>query len=206
MRFAGWCKRAAAGMLAMSAAMAVVDVGAQLRCTMPNGVKITQQLGDCPRGAVAAEKLDGTPVPLVESTAPKVAQPQTAQQKSDTLRQSVVDNSANSSSGSGGIRLFSWIVTGVFLFGLVKLVKGSVGGSGPVRYCSSCGHEGRGKTATRGHLLIEIILWICFLIPGLIYSIWRHSSRYKVCTSCGSNTLVPPNSPVALAAKRSMAQ
>lgn len=203
MGYAGWLVRAL--MLAI-VGVSAVDVGAQMRCTMPNGVKITQQLGDCPRGAVAAEKLDGTPVPLVEPNAPKVAQPQTAQQKSDALRQSVQANDAAQSSGVGGIRLFSWIVTGVFLFGLVKLVKGSIGGSGPVRYCSSCGHEGRGKTATRGHLLIEIILWICFLIPGLIYSIWRHSSRYKVCTSCGSNTLVPPNSPVALAAKRSMAQ
>lgn len=50
---------------------------------------------------------------------------------------------------------------------------------------------------TRGHILIEIILWLCFLIPGVIYSIWRHSTRYDVCGSCGASTLVPVGSPVA---------
>lgn len=62
--------------------------------------------------------------------------------------------------------------------------------------CSSCGHRGKAKTITRGSFLVEIILWLLFLIPGLLYSIWRLSSRHKACWSCGSQTLIPANSPV----------
>ena len=37
---------------------------AQVRCTMPNGVTITQQLGNCPQGAVKAQAPDGTAIAL----------------------------------------------------------------------------------------------------------------------------------------------
>ncbi|HEY1037268.1 MAG TPA: YqaE/Pmp3 family membrane protein [Candidatus Paceibacterota bacterium] len=62
--------------------------------------------------------------------------------------------------------------------------------------CSACGHIGSSKTAVKGNLLIEIILWLCFLIPGLIYSLWRSSSRYKTCRNCGSSSLIPLDSPM----------
>jgi hypothetical protein len=44
--------------------------------------------------------------------------------------------------------------------------------------------------------MIELILWICFIVPGLIYSFWRLSSRYNACGCCGSVALVPLDSPV----------
>jgi hypothetical protein len=44
--------------------------------------------------------------------------------------------------------------------------------------------------------MIELILWICFIVPGLIYSFWRLSSRYDACSCCGSTALVPVDSPV----------
>lgn len=62
--------------------------------------------------------------------------------------------------------------------------------------CSACGHIGSLKTAIKGNGLIEIVLWLFFIIPGLIYSIWRSSSRYKVCKKCGSNNLIPLDSPI----------
>ena len=62
--------------------------------------------------------------------------------------------------------------------------------------CPNCGHYGPTQTKTRGSLLIEIILWICFIIPGLIYSIWRHTSRKQVCSACGNESLVPADTPV----------
>ncbi len=62
--------------------------------------------------------------------------------------------------------------------------------------CSACGHVGSSKTAVKGNILIEIILWLFFIIPGLIYSIWRSSSRYKKCVVCGSTNLVPVDTPV----------
>lgn len=50
--------------------------------------------------------------------------------------------------------------------------------------CPNCSFEGEAKTKTPGSFLIELVLWLCFLIPGLIYSIWRLSARGKVCPRC----------------------
>lgn len=61
--------------------------------------------------------------------------------------------------------------------------------------CSRCGTRGQTKTVTRGSFFIELILWLCFLIPGLIYSIWRLTTRHEACRSCGSIEMVPVNSP-----------
>ncbi len=62
--------------------------------------------------------------------------------------------------------------------------------------CRDCGTVGTPKTKTQGHLLIEIILWCCWLIPGLIYTIWRHTTRSKVCSECGSKDIVGRHTPV----------
>jgi hypothetical protein len=48
-----------------------------------------------------------------------------------------------------------------------------------------------------GSILIEIILWLCFLVPGFIYTIWRHSSTKQVCGTCGSKDVIPVDSPLA---------
>jgi len=61
--------------------------------------------------------------------------------------------------------------------------------------CSNCGHLGDEKQVTKGSLGIEILLWLCFLIPGLIYSLWRLSSRYSACAHCKAPNLVPVDSP-----------
>jgi hypothetical protein len=63
--------------------------------------------------------------------------------------------------------------------------------------CSNCGSQGKPKVITKGNILIEIILWCCILVPGLIYSIWRLSSRYKACPKCGSPNMIPLDSPKA---------
>lgn len=62
--------------------------------------------------------------------------------------------------------------------------------------CSNCGAHGTPKTVTKGSILIEIVLWLCILLPGILYSLWRISSRVRACRSCGSQSLVPLNSPV----------
>lgn len=62
--------------------------------------------------------------------------------------------------------------------------------------CSSCGSRGQAKNAVKGSLLVELVMWLCFLLPGLIYSIWRLSSKQKVCRTCGASTLVPLDTPV----------
>lgn len=62
--------------------------------------------------------------------------------------------------------------------------------------CSSCGYVGDGKRAVKGNLGIEIILWMCFLVPGIIYSLWRQSTYHKACPSCGGTNFIPVDSPV----------
>lgn len=61
--------------------------------------------------------------------------------------------------------------------------------------CLNCGNIGKPKWNTKGSIVIELILWLMFIFPGLIYSCWRISSRSKICSSCESPNLVPVNSP-----------
>lgn len=64
--------------------------------------------------------------------------------------------------------------------------------------CTTCHFRGKTKTKTKGSFLIELILWLCFLVPGLIYSLWRMTSgRQKVCPKCGNSTMIPIDSPAA---------
>lgn len=62
--------------------------------------------------------------------------------------------------------------------------------------CDHCGTTGKSISKNRGSLLIEIILWCCFVLPGLIYSIWRRTSEAKLCRVCGHPSLVPADSPL----------
>lgn len=50
--------------------------------------------------------------------------------------------------------------------------------------CPNCGYEGKAKRMIKGSLVLEIVLWLLFIIPGLIYSIWRSTSRYHACPRC----------------------
>ncbi|GJQ57418.1 MAG: hypothetical protein SCALA701_02190 [Candidatus Scalindua sp.] len=61
--------------------------------------------------------------------------------------------------------------------------------------CANCGHKGKDKTVTRGSILIEIILWCAFLVPGLIYSVWRLTTKYTACPECLTANMVQVNSP-----------
>lgn len=61
--------------------------------------------------------------------------------------------------------------------------------------CPACGAQGPVKTETPGSFLLELLLWLFFLLPGLVYSIWRLAARKKVCASCGAAGLIPADSP-----------
>lgn len=63
--------------------------------------------------------------------------------------------------------------------------------------CTECGHIGGTKTVTKGRFALEVILWLCFLVPGLIYSIWRLTTRHEACPVCGNSRLLPRSSPMA---------
>lgn len=102
--------------------------------------------------------------------------------------------------------LASWIMLAVIVLIIGAAVRGmfsSVGTSGDALFCPACGHLGGAKTVTKGSLIIELFLWLCLIVPGVIYSLWRVSSRHKACPQCGSTTMIPKDSPNA---KRALEQ
>lgn len=60
--------------------------------------------------------------------------------------------------------------------------------------CTNCGYQGKPVTMTRGGIGTEIILWLLFIIPGLLYSIWRMSTKYTACPKCKKQTMIPIDS------------
>ena len=69
--------------------------------------------------------------------------------------------------------------------------------------CTRCGTTTpRPKTFTKGSIIVELFLWLMFLLPGLLYSVWRLSTRYRGCPACGSPELIPADSPRARALGR----
>ncbi len=61
--------------------------------------------------------------------------------------------------------------------------------------CTACGHIANPRRITKGSLLIEIALWFFLIIPGLIYSLWRLTSRHSACPVCGSSATIPIDTP-----------
>lgn len=92
-------------------------------------------------------------------------------------------------------------ILAALIYGMWKML---FPGPGKPMFCQACGHEGPTKQITKGSTAIELILWLLFLVPGLIYSIWRHNSRTAGCEVCGATTLIPPNSPMALQQKKTL--
>lgn len=62
--------------------------------------------------------------------------------------------------------------------------------------CTTCGAQtDMPQSKTRGSVVIEVVLWFALIIPGLLYSLWRQSTRQKVCPTCGNATLIVANTP-----------
>ncbi|MBW2418763.1 MAG: hypothetical protein JRH19_09470 [Deltaproteobacteria bacterium] len=56
--------------------------------------------------------------------------------------------------------------------------------------CTDCSEVSVPDTVLEGSDLLELIGWACFVLPGLLYSVWRHLLRFKVCPHCGSGDLM----------------
>ena len=58
--------------------------------------------------------------------------------------------------------------------------------------CPSCGYIGKAKIVDwdGAGCLIAIILLICFILPGIIYILWRDSKAAQLCCPQCSNTNV----------------
>lgn len=104
----------------------------------------------------------------------------------------------------GSFSLVHWIILGIIVFVIYRAVSDAKTG-GLKRHCMTCGTDDFSKVRTRGSIWIEIILWLCFLVPGLIYSVWRLTTKREVCRACGSETIVPPDAPAAVSHRKSLA-
>lgn len=62
--------------------------------------------------------------------------------------------------------------------------------------CADCGSQDYTHKVTRGRFAVELLLWFFCILPGLVYSIWRLSTRYRACAGCGSTRLLPTSSPI----------
>lgn len=65
--------------------------------------------------------------------------------------------------------------------------------------CTNCGNVSKPVTFTKGSFIVEVALWLMFFLPGIIYSVWRLSSKYDGCRFCKEGGMVPLSSPVAVA-------
>lgn len=72
------------------------------------------------------------------------------------------------------------------------------------KICTVCGRIDQPERRKRGSFALEIILWLCYIVPGLIYTVWRLSTKYDACSSCGATSLVELNSPVGQKLKRDL--
>lgn len=64
--------------------------------------------------------------------------------------------------------------------------------------CTNCGYVGRPKMTVQGSGCVELALWLLLIIPGLIYSVWRLSSKRPACPNCSApNSMIPGESPRA---------
>jgi hypothetical protein len=62
--------------------------------------------------------------------------------------------------------------------------------------CNACGFVGSPKKQWKGSFWIEVFVWLLFIVPGLIYSIWRLTSKYDACHACKNASMIPTDTPV----------
>lgn len=103
---------------------------------------------------------------------------------------------------------FKWILgAAIVFFVLSKIYEGykeGASGDDGTMHCMNCGTDAKPKTQTKGHFALELVLWLLFIVPGLIYSVWRLTSKKGVCPVCGSANIIPPQSPAAVAHRANM--
>lgn len=72
--------------------------------------------------------------------------------------------------------------------------------------CKDCGAGGNGGKSLKGSLTVAVGLWVfgiflasiwswLAIVPAIVYSFWRSTTRAIRCKACGSNAVIPVNSP-----------
>lgn len=59
----------------------------------------------------------------------------------------------------------------------------------PKYYCNAC-HNTSPTALRKGNGWIELVLYLFYIIPGIIYSVWRRSDPPNVCPMCKAPGLI----------------
>jgi hypothetical protein len=71
------------------------------------------------------------------------------------------------------------------------------------KYCPNCGAVEIPMSKPKGSGLVNFILFLFFIIPGVLYFVWRMTTYRDVCPKCGAEGVIPTDSPRAREAIRS---
>jgi len=73
--------------------------------------------------------------------------------------------------------------------------------------CTQCLNQVKPNKGVRGYFVIEILLYILMILPGILYTLWRITGgREKTCPTCGGHAFVPIDSPAGKALLASIPQ
>jgi hypothetical protein len=82
------------------------------------------------------------------------------------------------------------------------------GGRSPTvqpRYiCTNCGYAGQPVYETPGSGLFAFILFLCLIVPGLLYQVWRTTHQRIVCPKCRKQAMIPTSTPEGAARLRAV--
>ena len=68
--------------------------------------------------------------------------------------------------------------------------------------CMECGCQRDPIMIKRGLLVVEIFMWLLYILPGVIYSIWRRVRKQEVCPNCLNPSVVLTSSSRAMGMRR----
>ncbi len=54
----------------------------------------------------------------------------------------------------------------------------------PKYVCPACALTGNAIVIQKGSRKVEILLWCCLIVPGLIYTLWRQGTTKHYCRTC----------------------
>ncbi|MEW5917896.1 MAG: hypothetical protein AB1762_15950 [Gemmatimonadota bacterium] len=67
----------------------------------------------------------------------------------------------------------------------------------PGYVCTSCGHQTvRVDRVKPGSGWLTATLLCLFVVPGVVYWVWRHTSKQDRCPLCGRASTIPAESPI----------
>lgn len=73
--------------------------------------------------------------------------------------------------------------------------------------CPKCGSHVEPQVQRKGSMKLQIVLWFCFIVPGLFYSMWRETTRKLTCPQCHFSGLKIPGAGIGrLKYRKSLSQ